>query len=164
MLDDIRKLLVRELRSLGREIELFPDEASVWTTPAGLTNSAGNLVLHVCGNLKHFVGAVLGRTGYVRDREHEFAARGVARAEILREVEETISVVSEVLGRLSGDVLDAPFPEAHGGVQLSGRMFLLHVSTHAAFHLGQVGYVRRVVTGDSASSGPLPIRALAEAR
>lgn len=164
MLDDIRKLLVRELRSLGREIELFPDEASVWRTPPGLTNSAGNLVLHVCGNLKHFIGAVLGRTGYVRDREHEFAARGVARADILREVEETILVVSEVIGRLSEDVLDAPFPEAHGGVQLSGRAFLLHLSTHAAFHLGQVGSVRRVVTGSPVSSGPVPIVALAEDR
>jgi len=164
MLDDVRKLLVRELRALGREVELFPDDDGLWRTPPGLTNSAGNLVLHVCGNLKHFVGAVLGRTGYVRDREHEFAARVGTRAELVREVEETVGVVSGVLERLSAEVLDAPYPEAHGGVQLSGRLFLLHVCSHAALHLGQVGYVRRVVTGSPVSSGPVPIVALAEDR
>lgn len=164
MLDDIRRLLVRELGALGREVELFPDDASVWKTPPGVTNSAGNLVLHVCGNLKHFIGALLGHTGYVRDRDHEFAAREGTRAEILSQVGETIGVVSDVLGRLPDDVLDAPYPDAHGGVQLTGRLFLLHVCTHAAMHLGQVGYVRRVVTGSTVSSGPLPIRALAEDR
>jgi len=161
MLDDINRLLVRELRALGREIELFPDDESVWRTAPGLTNSAGNLTLHVCGNLKHFVGAVLGKTGYVRDREREFATREGSRADLLRQVEETVGVVSEVLGRLPESALGAPYPEVHGGAQLSGCTFLLHLCTHAAFHLGQVGYLRRVVTGNPASSGPLPIKALA---
>jgi uncharacterized damage-inducible protein DinB len=164
MLDDVRKLLVRELRALGREVELFPDDESLWRTVPGLTNSAGNLVLHVCGNLKHFVGAILGHTGYVRDREREFAAREGSRADVLRQVEEAVGVVSDVLARLPEDVLDAPYPEVHGGVQLSGRLFLLHLCTHAAFHLGQVGYARRVVTGSGVSSGPLSIGVLAEDR
>lgn len=163
MRDDIERLLVRELSGLAREIEMFPDDASVWKTPPGVANSAGNLALHVCGNLKHFVGAVLGRTGYVRTREREFAARDVPRTEILREIQETIGVVSSVLSRLPDRVLDAPYPEVHGGTQLSGRTFLLHVCTHAAFHLGQAGYLRRVVTGDSTGSGALSIKALADA-
>jgi len=162
MLDDISRLLVRELQALGREIELFPDDESVWKTAPGLSNSAGNLALHVCGNLNHFVGAVLGQTGYVRDREREFATREGSRAEIRRRVEETASVVSEVLAKLPRSVLDAPYPEVHGGAQLSGRTFLLHLCTHAAFHLGQAGYLRRVVTGNPASSGPLSIKALAK--
>jgi len=161
MLDDISRLLVRELRALGREIELFPDDESVWKTAPGLSNSAGNLALHVCGNLNHFVGAVLGATGYVRDRDREFATRGGTRADILRQVDETVGVVTEVLARLPQGALDAPYPEVHGGAQLSGRTFLLHLCTHAAFHLGQAGYLRRVVTGDPTSSGPLPIKALA---
>jgi hypothetical protein len=164
MIDDVRKLLVRELQALGREVELFPDDETLWRPAPGLTNSAGNLVLHVCGNLKYFVGAVLGGTGYVRDREREFAARAGARADLLREIEEAVGVVSGVLSRLSDGVLDDPYPEVHGGAQLSGRLFLLHLTTHAAFHLGQVGCTRRVVTGSPVSGGPLPIRALAEDR
>lgn len=163
MHDDIQRLLVRELKGFAREIEMFPDEASVWRTPPGVSNSAGNLALHVCGNLKHFVGAVLGGTGYVRTRDREFAARDVPRETILLEIRETIGVVSSVLSRLPDGILDAPYPEVHGGVQLSGRTFLLHVCTHAAFHLGQAGYLRRAVTGDAASSGPLSIKALADA-
>jgi membrane-associated phospholipid phosphatase/uncharacterized damage-inducible protein DinB len=160
MRDDIQRLLVRELSGFAREIELFPDEASVWKVPPGVSNSAGNLALHVCGNLKHFVGAVLGGTGYVRRREQEFAERGTSRAALLREVQETIEVVSSVLAELPDGALDAPYPEVHGGVQLSGRTFLLHVCTHAAFHLGQAGYLRRALTGDGSTSGALSIKAL----
>jgi membrane-associated phospholipid phosphatase/uncharacterized damage-inducible protein DinB len=163
MLDDIQRLLVRELEGFAREIEMFPDEATVWKAPPGVSNSAGNLALHVCGNLKHFVGTVLGGTGYVRTREREFAARDVPREAILREIRETIEMVSSVLSRLREEVLDAPYPEVHGGVQLSGRTFLLHVCTHAAFHLGQAGYLRRAVTGDGTGSGALSIGALADA-
>jgi len=162
MREDMERLLVRDLAGFAREIELFPDEASVWKTLPGVSNSAGTLALHVCGNLKHFVGAVLGGTGYVRNRDREFAVRDVPREEILREIRETSEIVSSVLPKLSPEVLDAPYPESHGGVRLSGRLFLLHVCTHAAFHLGQAGYLRRALTGDARPSGALSIRALVD--
>ena len=82
----IRALFQRELRALRREIEAYPDERQLWETPGGVANSAGNLALHVCGNLQHFIGARLGDTGYVRDRDAEFARRGVSRSEILAEI------------------------------------------------------------------------------
>jgi uncharacterized damage-inducible protein DinB len=162
MREDMERLLVRDLAGFAREIELFPDEASVWKTLPGVSNSAGTLALHVCGNLKHFVGAVLGGTGYVRNRDREFAVRDVPREEILREIRETTEIVSSVLSKLSPESLDAPYPESHGGAQLSGRLFLLHVCTHAAFHLGQAGYLRRALTGDAGPSGALSIRALVD--
>src|SRR3990170_8912400 len=97
MVEDVRKLLVRELRAFAREVEMFPDDLSLFRTAPGVTNSAGNLALHVCGNLKHFVGAVLGATGYVRNRDLEFQARSGRRADIARELHETAAVVTQTL-------------------------------------------------------------------
>jgi uncharacterized damage-inducible protein DinB len=128
----------------------------------GITNSAGNLALHACGNLRHFVGAVLGGTGYRRDRAAEFATREGRREDLARELRATADVVTAVLGRLPTAVLDAPFPEAHDGIRLPCRFYLMHLAVHLAFHLGQAGYLRRALTGDPRSSGPVSLRALAE--
>jgi hypothetical protein len=81
-IDDLSRVLVRDLRTLAAELDAYPDDASVWACPPGIHNSAGTLVLHLAGNLRHFVGARLGGTGYVRDRAAEFAARGLSRAEL----------------------------------------------------------------------------------
>ena len=163
MPDDTQRVMARELEAFAREVELFPDDASLWRTLPGVTNSAGNLAVHVCGNLRHFVGAVLGGSGYVRDREAEFAARSGRRDDVARQVRETAGVVSTVLARLSPGVLEAPYPEPHDGVQLPCRTFLLHLCVHLAFHLGQAGYLRRALTGDARTSGAISLKALADA-
>jgi Protein of unknown function (DUF664) len=161
MPDDIRRVLTRELEALAREVELFPDDGSLWRTLPGVTNSAGNLALHACGNLQHFVGAVLGGSGYVRRRDAEFATRSGRREDVARQVRATAGVVSTVLGRLSPGVLEEPYPEPHDGVQLPCRAFLLHLCTHLAFHLGQAGYLRRALTGDARTSGAVSLKELA---
>jgi membrane-associated phospholipid phosphatase/uncharacterized damage-inducible protein DinB len=162
MTDDVRRALVRELEGLAREIELFPDDAGIWKTLPGVSNSAGNLALHVCGNLKHFVGAVLGGNGYVRTRDREFSTREGRREDVVREIRETIEVVASVLPRVPESALSAPYPESHGDVQLPGGRFLLHLCTHAAHHLGQAGYLRRILTAENKGSGALSIQALAD--
>ncbi len=160
--NDLARLLVRELEGFRREIELFPDDASMWKTLPGITNPAGNLALHVAGNLQHYVGAVLGRTGYVRQRDAEFNCRDVSRAEVIAELEEAIRAVREVLTRLPADRLDQPYPEAVMGTTVRTGLFLTHVATHAAFHLGQAGYLRRALTGDARTSGAVPVRVLSD--
>jgi uncharacterized damage-inducible protein DinB len=163
MTDDMRRAIVRELEAFAREVELFPDDETLWRTLPGVTNSAGNLALHVCGNLKHFVGAVLGGTGYVRDRPAEFATREGRREDVVRQLRETMDVVSRVLPDVPPGTLAAPFPEPHDGVQLPCDRFLLHVCLHLAFHLGQAGYLRRALTGDARTSGAISLKALAGA-
>ena len=153
MKEALRAVIIRELESFAREIELFPDDQLVWQTVPGITNSSGNLALHVAGNLQHFVGHVLGGTGYVRNRDAEFARRTGSRAEVVAEITRAREVVSTVLGRLSDDALDRTYPEPIQGRQLSTGTFLVHLATHLAFHLGQVGYLRRALTGDSTSAG-----------
>ena len=105
---------------------------------------------------------MLGRTGYVRTRDREFSTREGRREDVVREIRETIEVVASVLPRLPASALAAPFPEPHGDVQLPGGRFLLHLCTHAAHHLGQAGYLRRILTGKDQGSGALSIQALAE--
>jgi uncharacterized damage-inducible protein DinB len=162
MYDDVGRLLTRELEAFAREVELFPDDETLWKTLPGVANSAGNLALHVCGNLKHFIGAVLGGTGYVRDRPAEFGARAGRREDVAGQLRETAGVVTEVLARVPERALSAPYPEPHDGVQLPCGRFLLHLSVHLAFHLGQAGYLRRSLTGDGRTSGAVSLKALAD--
>ena len=159
----IRLLLTRELASFARELELFPDESLIWSIAPGISNSAGTLALHVCGNLQHFVGAVLGGTGYVRNRELEFSARGVPGEKLLAEIQETTRVVDTVLSRLPGAALSPDFPDVPGGGRVSTGLFLLHLVSHLAHHLGQAGYLRRILTGRNQSSGAIAIKALSAA-
>jgi len=153
-------LLVRELETFEREIDLFGDDERIWTTAPGCPNSAANSALHVAGNLRHFVGAVLGRTGYVRDRDREFGRRSGSRSEVKAELRAAIDDVAAILPGLTDAVLAGDFPEPVSGHRLRTDRFLMHLCAHAAYHLGQADYVRRAVTGDSRSSGPVPLSAL----
>jgi hypothetical protein len=156
----IRTLLLRELKSLAAELNLFPQEDEIWATLPGVANSTGNLTLHVCGNLQHYIGAVLGESGYVRDRPLEFSARGLRRVELLAEIEKTAEVVGRVLAGLEEAKLEETYPDVLDGHRPPTGLFLAHLCSHLAFHLGQVGYLRRISTGEDRSSGVLPLAAL----
>lgn len=157
----IARLLVRELEGFERELALIPDEDLIWQTSPGVTNAIGTLTLHVCGNLQHFVGRVLGGTAYVRDRDREFSARHVPRLDLMAELARTQDVIRTVVPLLTDEALAAPYPEAvAGGVTTTG-LLLTHLVAHLAFHLGQAGYLRRTLTGDNVSAGPLPLTSLA---
>ena len=158
---DITTLLVRELRGFQRELDLFPDDELVWKTMPGVTNSAANLALHVAGNLQHFIGAVLGATGYVRNRDFEFSRSSGPRAEVRVELEAAIRAVQQVLPTLSAGTLAMPYPQTMvPGREIRTALFLQHLCSHAAFHLGQAGYLRRALTGDTRSSGPVSLKEL----
>ena len=158
---NLATLLVRDLNDLARELDLFGDDESVWKTAPGVANSAGNLALHVAGNLQHFIGAGLGATGYVRNRELEFSRSSGTRAHIKAELEAAMRVVRQVLPTLSDEVLARPYPSSIvAGKNIVTALFLQHLCSHAAFHLGQAGYLRRIVTADSRSAGPLSLVAL----
>lgn len=160
----IRGVLTRDLRALQRELEAYPAESQIWEIAAGISNSAGSLTLHLTGNLQSFIGATLGGTDYVRDRPAEFSLRDVARAEMIRRIQQTIAVVDDILRGLPDESLGQPFPVDFGGTRVSTLDFLIHLSTHLAFHLGQVDYHRRLVTGDNQSVGAVAIPELASVR
>ena len=153
----LRTVMLRELRALRREVEAYPSDADLWRVVPGIANSGGNLVLHLAGNLQYFVGAALGGTGYVRNREAEFGTRDVPRRELLEQVDRAMTAVETGLGKLRDDDLDQPYPEPVGGGSYTTGAFLTHLAVHLAYHLGQVDYHRRIVTGDGTTAKTVAI-------
>jgi uncharacterized damage-inducible protein DinB len=143
----VAAILDRDLRALRREVEAYPDESGLWQEVPGVSNVAGTLVLHLAGNIQHYIGALLGNSGYVRSRPAEFARRRISRVELLREIEAARSAVKAALSGPSAPDLEAEFPETVGGARVNTGDYLVHLATHFAYHLGQVDYHRRVVTG-----------------
>lgn len=156
----LQRTISRDLQTFRQEIELFPGDETVWQTVPGVANPAGTLSLHVCGNLRHYLGAVLGSSGYVRDRDAEFRLRGIPRHELVENLRGTEDVVARVLQSLTPENLLEPYPEPVAGI-LRTDWFLLHLGTHLAFHLGQAGYLRRMITGDGVSTNPILLKVLA---
>jgi Protein of unknown function (DUF664) len=144
---DLAVLLDRDLARLAAQLEAYPDDASVWRVGGTIKNSAGTLALHLVGNLEAFVGAVFGGTGYVRDREAEFADRDVPRRELLRRVAHCRESVAKGLGAVSDEAMvkayPAPLPGPFEG--WSTHRFLTHLSSHFLWHLGQIDYHRRLL-------------------
>jgi hypothetical protein len=149
--NDFARILSRDLDSLSGQIAGYPDDRSLWRVGGTILNSAGTLALHMVGNLEHYVGAVLGGSDYVRDRHREFSERDVSREEILSMVSHCQETVVATLTSLADEELLAPYPGALPPSMkgASTHLFLLHLSGHFLWHLGQVDYHRRLlVEGD----------------
>ncbi|MEM6347341.1 MAG: DUF1572 family protein [Bacteroidota bacterium] len=148
MLDTLNGLYQRDLNRLKGEIEAYQSEAAMWQLSDGITNSGGNLCLHLVGNLKTFVGLNLGGFAYKRDREFEFAGKDVARATLLQQVDETIKIVSQTLVKLKGRDLTEDYPFDHWPGKPSIERALIHLAMHLSYHLGQINYHRRMLDKD----------------
>jgi hypothetical protein len=162
LLADVAAILDRDLRTLAREVEAYADERDLWRLPPGMPNSGGTLALHLAGNIQHYLGARLGGTGYVRDRPAEFALRGVPRAELLGRIEAAREAVRTAAATPVD--IEADFPEVISDARLTTGDYLVHLCTHFAFHLGQLDYHRRLVTGDGAGVGAMRPAELGSAR
>ena len=157
----LKTVMTRELKALRREVEAYPTDADLWRIVPGIANPGGNLVLHLAGNLQYFVGNVLGKTGYRRNRDAEFGDRDVPRAELLSELDQAIAAVETGLTRVNDEDLDKPFPEAVGGVTSTTGAFLAHLAVHLAYHLGQVDYHRRILTREGTTVQAMAVGELA---
>jgi uncharacterized damage-inducible protein DinB len=158
--DILKRILLRDLDTLRREIAAYRREEDLWAVPVGIQNSAGTLARHAAGNLQHFIGAQLGGTGYVRDRDAEFAATTVPRRDLEAELTRAMQSVRTTLDALPPERLHEPYPLEVGGVRPPTGMFLVHLATHLAYHLGQVDYHRRLVTGKGDTVGAQSVPAL----
>jgi hypothetical protein len=145
MIKELIKIFGRDLNKLREEISLYGDESNLWIVKGDISNSAGNLCLHLVGNLNHFIGATLGKTGYVRTRDAEFSTKNVPRKQLIELVEKTILTVEKSLIGLTEEELQKDFPlEKHGEVVRTDFM-LLHLLTHLNYHIGQINYHRRLI-------------------
>ena len=146
MIDTLKELFARDLNKLKTEIEQYKNEANLWLVDGEIPNSGGNLALHLVGNLKHFIGAVLGGSGYVRTRDLEFSTKDTPRVELLQMINETIVQVAAGLDKVTAEQLEAEYPIAVFADRtepMTTEWFLIHLATHLGYHLGQVNYHRR---------------------
>jgi len=160
MIPHLQTLFSRELDALAREVRLYPDDESPWKPVPGCPNTGGNLTLHLVGNLRHFIGAKLGNTGYVRNRDAEFSTRGgISRNELLTLIEAARTDVSASLSALDPSTLSRPHL-APGDRKIETGLWLMHLAVHLGYHLGQIDYHRRTVTGDSSGVDALALQPL----
>lgn len=144
--ESLKKLFTRDLNKVKFEIEQYQNEKNIWRIESSVSNSAGNLCLHLIGNLKTFIGAELGKTGYIRNRELEFSLKDVPRNELIKQLEETINVVNHSIDQLTEDDLENDYPEVKVlEDDRSIKYMLIYLSSHLAYHLGQINYHRRLL-------------------
>lgn len=147
---EIAFLFRRDLPRLVQQLDAL-DDASLWAVVPGVTNSAGNLLLHLHGNLREYIGRQIGGVAFTRDRAREFAAKDVPRAELSAALGELATLVPAVLDQLSAERWDEMFPEqVLPGGPITNRQFVLHLYGHLNYHLGQIDYLRRTLTGQGA--------------
>lgn len=140
------QLYTRDLDKLKAEVEAYGNEGDLWRVEGAIANSAGNLCLHLAGNLRHFFGAVIGGTDYVRDRDAEFSSKFVPRATLLAEVDAAAAVVKAVLAKITDEDLQKTYPIEVFGHPMTTEFFLVHLATHLNYHLGQIDYHRRLLS------------------
>lgn len=143
-LPDLAMIFQKQLEQLEKEIASFQKEL-LWTVKPGIINSGGNLALHLVGNLNHYVGAILGNTGYLRNRENEFSAKNILSAELISMIRETHKMVTDVLNNLPESGLEQEYPIIVFDKPMSVQYFLIHLSSHLGYHLGQINYIRRIL-------------------
>jgi hypothetical protein len=143
--NDLASLFRRDLERLIHQIESFPSDESLWQVLPGVTNAAGNLALHIEGNLREYVGRQLGQLTYVRNRELEFNARGLSRSEVGARLTEVMHSIPSVIENLSDEQMERDYPEVVLDAATSTKQFLIHLYGHLNWHLGQVNYLRRIL-------------------
>ena len=138
-------IITRDLQKLKSELELYQDEANIWKVDKNIANTAGNLCLHLVGNLNTYIGATLGNTGYVRNRDAEFSLKNVSRKELTKKIEATIAMINTVLPAVDEKTLKDEYPMLVLKEKTSTEYFLVHLAVHLGYHLGQVNYHRRLL-------------------
>lgn len=144
-IQDLKHIFHRDLGRLHHEIAAYQQEAQLWIVDKHINNCAGNLCLHLIGNLNTYIAADLGGSGYIRQRDAEFNQKDVPQAVLLAQINATQIAVSEALDQLNPAMLEQPFPKVVFKTPMTTAFFLIHLTTHLTYHLGQINYHRRLL-------------------
>ena len=145
IIETLQKIFKRDLEKLKQEIASYRDENNLWVVDKSITNSAGNLCLHLVGNLNTYIGEEIGKTGYVRNRDLEFSLKNIPQLQLVKMIEDTIVVVENGLNKLNENDLEKEYPLLVFKKKTSTGFFLIHLAVHLGYHLGQVNYHRRLL-------------------
>jgi hypothetical protein len=147
---ELAALFRRDLTRLAQELRAIPHDGALWTKPPGISNSIGNLVLHLNGNLREYIGRQLGGVPYSRQREREFSQTGLTLADLRARVEPLATLIPEIVAGLSDTDLNRLYPEEPFNSPISTAQYLVSLNSHLNYHLGQIDYLRRILTGSGA--------------
>ncbi|PAM93103.1 DinB superfamily protein [Flavobacterium sp. IR1] len=145
LIETLKSLYNRDLNKLKVEIESYEKENQIWAIDKNISNAGGNLCLHLIGNLNTYIGAQIGKTGYIRNRPLEFSLKDIPKSELIKKIEDTIVVVNNALDILTEEDLNKIYPEIVFEKEMTTGFFLVHLATHLAYHLGQINYHRRLL-------------------
>jgi hypothetical protein len=141
----LKKLFNRDLHKLKAEIESYKNETNLWIIDKSIANSAGNLCLHLIGNLNTYICSTLGGSSYIRNRELEFSLKDVPRGELIEKIDQTIEVINRTFDEITMEEMESEYPLLVFEGKTSTEYFLTHLATHLAYHLGQINYHRRLL-------------------
>jgi uncharacterized damage-inducible protein DinB len=144
--ENIEQLLIRDIKKLQQEIVAYEDETLLWKTVDGIENSAGNLCLHLIGNLNAYIGATLGGTDYIRQRELEFSSKNIPREWLQENIDKVMVTIKETFEKMADEQLEQMYPLEVLGYPMTTLYFLLHLQAHLNYHLGQINYHRRILS------------------
>jgi uncharacterized damage-inducible protein DinB len=147
-IETLKILFTGDLKRVIKEIEEYNNEANIWKIKGKINNSAGNLCLHLVGNLNAYIGKELGKTDYIRNRALEFSTKDIPRQELIKKVENTIEIINKTLDNFDKNLLEAEYPILVFDNKTSTEFLLVHLTTHLAYHLGQINYHRRLIEND----------------
>jgi len=145
MIDELIKIYDRDLDRLKNEIKAFEEESNLWKTTGRIKNPAGNLCLHLAGNLNTYIGRNIGQTGYIRDRHAEFHLKDVPKETLLEQVDDVKSIVLSTISQMEGGELEEIHTENIFGYEMTNGFLLIHLAAHLSYHLGQINYLRRIL-------------------
>ncbi len=145
LLKTLKYLFKRDLEKLKAEILAYQKEENIWVVEKNITNCAGNLCLHLVGNLNTYLGTYLGKTGYLRQRELEFSLKDVPRTTLIKQIEDTIVMIENTLNQMTEADLEKTYPIIVFKKEMETGLFLTHLTTHLTYHLGQINYHRRLL-------------------
>lgn len=144
-MNTFKKLYLDFLNALSEEISLYKNEENIWKLSGSITNTPGNLCLHLCGNLNHFYGAIIGNTGYVRERDLEFSKKNLSKAELLKEIDETKKMIEKIFDDLKAEDINKIYPEDKFGENVTYGFIFSRLISHLSYHIGQINYHRRLI-------------------
>ena len=115
------------------------DETEIWKFPNDHSNSIGNLILHLCGNIRQYVVSALGETEDTRERNKEFSTKtGHAKQRLLNDLTNTISGAVGIIGNMDENKLTKIYSVQR--FDLSGIGIIIHVTEHYSYHTGQIAF------------------------
>ncbi len=138
-------LFERDIQKVKSEIVNYQNEENIWLIAASINNSGGNLCLHLLGNLQYYIGQVLGRSGYTRNRPEEFSRKNVPVAQLCEELDRVAKLIPVTIRSITNDQLQEIYPEVVFQEPMTTEYFLLHLYAHLNYHLGQINYHRRLL-------------------